>query len=304
MSMASSSVWAGLVPLEKGHNLADVKDPAITQKSELERIGYLGKTPASYKAMPMAAHFELHIEQGPILEAEGRKIGIVKGANAYRWYTVEVTGRDTHTGTTPFSERSDPLLAASKMIVHSNRVASQNGALASTGIIVASPGSTNTVPGHVRFSLDVRAADDRTVELVEEQLRRDFASIAVGDEVSNLNVDSTLGKPCTLSFTLDATVPATHFHPDCIQCVRNTAHGLFGANAESLTKEMVSGAGHDSVSTNRVCPTSMIFVPSRGGISHNPMEYTSPEDCAIGAEILLGSVLRYDKLRWKRDQGI
>lgn len=91
--MVSSGVWAGEIPLDRAHNLVEVGGGRTTMKSELERIGYLGSTPASYEAVPMAAHFELHIEQGPILEKEKQKIGVVQGVQAYRWYTVEVTGQ-------------------------------------------------------------------------------------------------------------------------------------------------------------------------------------------------------------------
>lgn len=93
--MVSSGVWAGEIPLERAHELKEAGASRATMKSELERIGYLGSLPASYEANPMAAHFELHIEQGPILEANKQKIGVVKGVQAYRWYTIEVTGRGT-----------------------------------------------------------------------------------------------------------------------------------------------------------------------------------------------------------------
>jgi acetylornithine deacetylase/succinyl-diaminopimelate desuccinylase-like protein len=105
----------------------------------------------------MAAHFELHIKQGPLLEASRRKIGIVKGVQAYRWYTVKVAGRACHTGTTDFGNRADPLLAAAKMVLQSHRLATAHAALASMEIRNLKPGSTNTVPKSMRFSLDIRA---------------------------------------------------------------------------------------------------------------------------------------------------
>jgi hydantoinase/carbamoylase family amidase len=250
----------------------------------------------------MAAHFELHIEQGPILEAAESKIGIVKGVQAYKWFTVEVNGRDTHTGTTPLERRADSLLAASKMILYSHRSATRSGARASTGILVLEPGSTNTVPGYVRFSLDIRAPEDSTVNAVEEDCRRAFAEIAIGQDVDNLNHDSTPGLPLTISFKTDSVSPAVKFHDDCISCVRSASNGLFGTEKmEQLTREMISGAGHDSVYTSYVCPTSMIFIPCREGVSHNPREFSTPEDCALGAQVLMQSVLRYDKLRASKE---
>lgn len=108
MSMCASGVWAGETSLEAAYNLKEVGGGTATMKSELERIGYLGSTPASYKAMPMGAHFELHIEQGPILEAEKRKVGIVKGVQAYKWFTIEVSGRGMHNPSLLDSARLTP----------------------------------------------------------------------------------------------------------------------------------------------------------------------------------------------------
>jgi hydantoinase/carbamoylase family amidase len=298
--MVASGVWAGQIPLETAHNLQEIGGGTPTMRSELERIGYLGTALASHKSNPMAAHFELHIEQGPILEEEGRKVGIVGGVQAYKWYTVEATGRDTHTGTTPFSARADALLAASKMILHSHRIASQFGALASTGILTLKPGSTNTVPGSVRFSLDVRAPEDSTVAAVEDDIMKSFAAIAEGEDIGGLNANCTPGKPCTVTIKTDSVSPAVKFHEDCISCITDAADGVFGNESTRLTKKMTSGAGHDSVYTSYICPTSMIFVPCRDGVSHNPAEYASPEDCALGAQVLLQSVLRYDRLRAER----
>ena len=300
--MVSSGVWAGDIPLKKAHDLKEVGGGTATMKSELHRIGYLGTTPASHESIPMAAHFELHIEQGPILESSESKIGIVKGVQAYKWFTIEVNGRDTHTGTTPFERRADAMLAASKMILFSHRAATRLGARASTGILVLEPGSTNTVPGYVRFSLDIRAPEDKTVEAVEAECKTAFEAIAAGKDVDNLNNDSTPGLPCSVSIKTDSVSPAVKFHDDCIACVRDGSKGVFGAEKmEQMTKDMISGAGHDSVYTSYVCPTSMIFIPCRDGVSHNPREYSTPDDCALGAQVLMQAVLRYDKLRARKE---
>jgi len=138
----------------------------------------------------------------------------------------------------------------------------------------------------VRFSLDIRAPADSTVETVEAELRKGFASLASSN--SNFSVE----------WQTDSISAAVDFHPDCIEAVRAAAESVTGS--ADLVRDMVSGAGHDSVYTSRRCPTSMIFVPCRNGVSHNPEEYTSPEDCAIGAEVLMQSVLRYDRLRAER----
>lgn len=257
ISMMSSGVWAGAYPLEKAYNLVEVGGGKASLKSELERIGYLGTLEASHKANPIGAHFELHIEQGPILESSGRKIGVVKGVQAYKWYTVKVRGRDCHTGTTDFKNRSDALLTAAKLILYSHNRATELGCLASTGILALKPGSTNTVPGFVQFSLDIRSQEDAKVSQLEHLLKEDFAKIAAEKEVDSLNSFGTKGRGCTVDWQLDADSPATKFHEDCIKCVEESARNMLGPEASTKIQRMTSGAGHDSVYTSRHAPTSM-----------------------------------------------
>ncbi|KAI8662187.1 hypothetical protein NCS56_01022200 [Fusarium sp. Ph1] len=294
ISMMASGVWAGATPLEKAHNTKEVGGDA-TVKSELERIGYLGQTPASYKATPIGAHFELHIEQGPILEREKKNIGVVQGVQAYRWFKIDVQGRDAHTGSTPLTDRADALLLASRLITHSHRLATKHNALASTGILNLTPGSTNTIPGHVSFTMDIRAPADKTVELVEKEMKRDFGLLAQGIDVDGLLAGSTPSLPLSLTWQTDTISTATKFHPDCIQAVRESAESVLGTKDGMI--DISSGAGHDSVHTSKHCPTTMIFIPCKGGVSHNPEEYSTPEECAIGAEVLCQAVLRYDQKR-------
>ncbi|KAJ4135195.1 hypothetical protein NW768_004816 [Fusarium equiseti] len=293
ISMMASGVWAGSIPQDKVYNLKEVAGNA-TVKSELERIGYLGETPASYKSNPIGAHFELHIEQGPILERAQKKIGVVQGVQAYKWFTIDITGRDAHTGSTPFSDRADALLLAARLITHSHRLATKHKALASTGILNLTPGSTNTIPGHVSFSLDIRSPSNETVENLEKDLRRDFDLLANGTDVDGLLAGSTPALPLSLKWRTDTISTATKFHPDCIQAVRESAESILGKGA---AVDISSGAGHDSVYTSKHCPTTMIFIPCKGGVSHNPEEYSTPEECAIGAEVLCQAVVRYDQRR-------
>nr|POE65900.1 putative hydrolase [Quercus suber] len=313
MSMVSSGVWAESIPLEKAHSTRSVipANDTATMRSELERIGYLGSVPASYKATPMAAHFELHIEQGPILEAEGRRIGVVQGVQSYKWFTITVRGRDSHTGATSFQHRADALLTASKMIVASHAVASKHSALASTGILSLKPGSTNTVPGFVQFSLDIRAPEDKTVDVVEAECKDMFSRIASGAIEGVMDVNkhySPSSRRCSVEWRTDFVSPATHFHEDCISCVQAAGVDLCGEavvenkNLGAWGKLMTSGAGHDSVYANMRCPSSMIFVPCRDGVSHNPAEYSSPQACSDGANVLLGAVLRYDRQRAEKSR--
>lgn len=266
--MCSSGVWAGDIPIQKAWDLRDIHDPNITLRSELERHGFLGDIECSSDAAsgyPLGAHFELHIEQGPVLINSGRSIGVVRGAQGYKWLTVNVHGRDAHTGTTPLDARSDPVLAASKMIVSTNEIAKKHNALASTGVLkIPSNASTNTVCSEVTFTLDIRHPEDAIVNAVQEECLNAFEAIATQD-----------GKGVTWDWALDTDSPATQFDEGCINSVKAAADMLVGPEK---WVEMTSGAGHDSVYTSRRCPTTMIFVPCRDGVSHHPTEYCSPED--------------------------
>ena len=162
---------------------------------------------------------------------------------SYRWHTVTVKGRNCHTGTTDFANRSDAMLTAAKMILHSHRVATNHSCLASTGILTLSPGSTNTVPGTVRFSLDIRAGEDDRLIRMEENLKSDFEKISQGEDVGGLNSGGTPGRGCRVEWTLDAPSTAIKFDDDCIRCVEESAEGLFGKKATALTQAMISGAG-------------------------------------------------------------
>ena len=301
MMAVSSGVWADAVPLETAWNLAEVaaseEGKKKTMKEELTRIGYLGDVPASYKTNPFAAHFELHIEQGPILEDEQRKIGVVKGVQAFKWFNVTVSGRDTHAGTTPFNARMDSMLCAAKLIVVSNRIAKDHNGLATTGILNAIPGSINTMAHTVKFTLDIRHVEDCKLSEIEAKCREEFTRISTTESE----------KGCKVSWELLVDSPAVVFHDDCIACVSTSATEAVKelpvtAIDGRMCVPMISGAGHDSCYTNRRCPTSMIFTPTREGVSHNPREFCSDEDCALGAQTLLGAVLRYDELL--RERGV
>lgn len=148
--MVSSGVWAESIPLAKAHNLAEVPTVASlptaasapeTMKTALEKINYKGTVPCSYKQVPMAAHFELHIEQGPYLVSAGQRVGVVTSVQAFRWYRINVVGRDSHTGTTAFHHRADALFASAQMMVRARAIASSHACLASVGILETKPGS-------------------------------------------------------------------------------------------------------------------------------------------------------------------
>lgn len=302
--MIASGVWAECIPLSKAHDLKEVPTVASlptaasapeTMKSALQKIDYLGSVPCSYKSTPMAAHFELHIEQGPHLVSAGQRVGVVTAVQAYRWYRLNVIGRDTHTGTTAFEHRADALYAFSRMMVRAREVAKSRGCLASVGIVEAKPGSVNTVPGTVSFSLDIRGPETELVAEVEKELRKDFDAIAAEEGAG-------IGKPCRVEWTLDFDSPAVKFHEDCIGCVQDSAYAVVAdapvADTKSLVRPIMSGAGHDSVFTSKRVPTSMIFVPCKDGLSHHPEEFCSADDCATGASVILQAVVRYDRKRF------
>ncbi|KAL8678799.1 MAG: hypothetical protein Q9186_004880 [Xanthomendoza sp. 1 TL-2023] len=212
--MVASGVWAGEIPLERAHNLQEVGSQRRTMKQELERIGYLGEADASYRTMPLG------------------------------WHTITVRGHDCHTGTTDFMNRADALLSAAKLILRSHQLAVQYNALASTGIFKMSPGSTNTVPGWVQFSLDIRAVEDDVLMDLEKHLKSDFDKIVKGEPVDGLNDDlGVFGRPCNLEWTLDAPSRATKFDSGCISCVQESAKDLLKNASKDLVQDMISGAG-------------------------------------------------------------
>lgn len=277
MMAIASGVWAGAIPLDTAWSLVEVSPGADvrkrTVKEELERIDFLGSTKASYRDNPFAAHFELHIEQGPILENEQRKVGIVKGVQSFRWFGITVQGRDTHAGTTPFCARMDPTLCAAKLIVQSNTIAKEIGGLATTGIFHTIPGSINTMAHTIEFTLDIRHTSEDRLSEIEDRCRADFARIALEESE----------RGCTVAWNSLVNSPAVSFHRDCIAAVTASAKDVLSglpvtAQDGKMWKDMISGAGHDSCYTSQRCPTSMIFVPTKDGVSHNPQEYCSPED--------------------------
>lgn len=206
---------------------------------------------------------------------------MVTGGQAYKWWTVRIHGRDSHAGTTPMDMRADPLLLAARLMVSANATAIKHGGCATTGILSLQPGSINTIPNLVEYSLDMRHHDNMVLAGMEEDVRAAAESM----------VAESHSYSCTVDMNEIFHSPATRFHPDCIAAVRSAAEAAVGAKQ---MRDIVSGAGHDSCSTAKVCPSAMVFVPSRDGLSHNPLEYTSPEDCGIGAQVLMDAALVYD----------
>ncbi|MEH6760891.1 MAG: Zn-dependent hydrolase [Maribacter arcticus] len=228
----------------------------------------------------IAAFLELHIEQGGILEKENIDIGIVEGIVGLKWWNVEFNGFANHAGTTPMNARQDALLAAAKFIVAVNEVATsfEGAQVATIGRISAEPGAPNVIPGNVITSLEIRDLSSEVIEKVYQEI-----------EKRGLEISKTSGVEITFS-ALDTTAnPAI---------MDSTIQNEIEKSINSLGlsyKSMPSGAGHDAQDMALIAPTGMIFVPSKGGISHSPKEFTSANDMANGANVLLKTILALDK---------
>ena len=267
----ASAVFAGVIPLEQALAIEDTA--GLTMGAELERIGFVGAKPVGKR--PVHAFFELHIEQGPILEEEGIDIGIVTIANGQKWYEVTLTGVDSHAGPTPMSRRKDALLGAARIIESVNAVghAHDPQACATCGMIQAYPNSRNVIPGSVFLTIDLRHPDGEKLKSMAAAVENGMAEIA-----------RATGLGC--EWKLVADFPPQPFEASCVDAVRKAAARL-GLSA----REISSGAGHDAVFMARVAPTAMIFTPCVDGISHNEAEDIKPEWAAAGCNVLLEAVL-------------
>jgi len=270
-SLMGSGVWAGQYDQAETEALADLD--GVTVGAALDAIGYRGAEPA--RPFPADAYFELHIEQGPILEREHKQIGIVTGAQAQIWYDAVALGRDSHAGTTPPSTRHDALVGAARVIDLVDRMMRARGedGRGTVGQLVVLPNSRNVVPGEVRFSVEFRHPDAAEIDRLAAQFPREASFIARDSGIE-------------LTLTELFRMPAQPFDPDCVDLVRRTASQLGYS-----TRDIVSGAGHDAVYVARHVPTAMIFTPCKDGLSHNEAESIEPEEAEAGAQVLLGAVL-------------
>ena len=269
-AMMGSGVFAGLFDLADIQATTDTDGIALGD--ELKRIGYAGEGCGD---RPVGAYFEAHIEQGPILEAEEKTIGVVTGAQGQRWYEVTFTGMEAHAGPTPMARRRDALLGASRLVQTVNRLGHefQPDACATVGMMQVRPNSRNVIPGQVFLTVDLRHPDDARLTEMDAALRREAETIAAECKLD-------LGLEQILHFA------ATPFDGDCVDAVRQASarHGY-------PSREIVSGAGHDAVYVAKVAPSGMIFVPCEDGISHNEIENATPGDLAAGCQVLLHAML-------------
>ena len=276
-AMLASGVYAGSFTPDYAYSRRD--RAGVSFGDALGAIGYRGAEKAG--AHRLAAMVELHIEQGPILEAEAVPIGVVTGAQGARWFDVTLKGGSGHTGATPMRMRRNALTGAARIVTAMDAIAAAHGrdAVATVGCLEVTPNSRNVIPGEVFFTVDLRHPDDAVLASMTEAFEAEL------DETA-----SAFGLEREVTTVLDT--PAVRFDPRLIACVEA------GARQAGLGyRRMVSGASHDSVYLARVLPTTMIFVPCAGGLSHNVAEFASREACARGAQVLLNAVLALDAER-------
>ena len=270
-AMIGSGVWCGEFDLEYGHARADKQGHTIG--SELKRIGYLGDSACEPHAIK--AFYEVHIEQGPILEKEQLQIGVVQGVQGMHWYDLILTGQPVHAGPTPMDARQDPFMGLHRIIARLYELADEYSpqARVTFGDIKALPGARNTVPEQLILAVDLRHPDQPTLDQLDLRFRQ-----IVSEEAGK--------RQLTAEIRDEWRSPAVAFNQDCIEAVRSAVTAL-----GYPFKNMFSGAGHDAVYVSRVAPTSMIFIPCEKGISHNEKENAKQEDIEAGCNVLLNAMV-------------
>jgi N-carbamoyl-L-amino-acid hydrolase len=263
---------------------ADLEKVARSGKTIREGIGIVGGnverlSEAVRQKGDLACYMELHIEQGGLLEKAGLQIGVVEGIVGLRWFEVTITGFANHAGTTPMDQRQDAMLAAAKFAVAVNEaVRSVPGrTVATIGRMVVSPNTTNVIPGQVVLTVDLRDLDSAKIAHFTDrfgQLGQEIgtATKTTFDIKQNVDTAPAISDPQVMAW-IDGAAAALGF----------------------TRQRMPSGAGHDAQEMSRIAPMAMIFVPSVGGISHSPKEFTKPQDVVNGADVLLNAVIAADK---------
>lgn len=267
-----SAVFAGAYPLDR--MLAVTDRAGIALRDALAET--LKAAPAAARpglGFPIDGYIEAHIEQGPLLEATGRTIGVVTMIQGSRRFTVDVVGEEAHAGTTPLRTRKDALSAAVAIVSALERLMHDETDTVrfTVGRFEVSPGSPNTVPGRVHFTIDFRHPDGATLR-------------HLGDQVAE--VAAAHAKSCAVTVADISYVEPTVFAPEVIDLVRSCAAALGLAH-----RDMPSGAGHDAMHINQLCPTGMVFVPCARGISHNEAESATAPDLAAGCRVLADALV-------------
>lgn len=270
-AMIGSGVWSGEFELDYGHSRKDKQGICIVE--ELQRIGYLGETACA--PFDVRAAFEVHIEQGPVLENENLQIGVLSGVQGMRWYDLILEGQPCHAGPTPMELRRDPFMGLHVLLAKFYSLVEEQAPWGriTFGDIRIEPGARNTVPEHLCLTVDLRHPEDEVLEELEKSMLSELDKVCTDKQLKG-------------SLRTEWLSPAVRFDADCIRAVQTSVDKLGYSN-----RVMVSGAGHDSVYVSKVAPTSMIFVPCEKGLSHNEEENATREDIAAGCNVLLHAML-------------
>ena len=265
-SMLASGVFAGVYEQSWAYDRID--DKGLKFGDELRRIGWVGEKPVGH--VKPHAYFELHIEQGPILERNHKLIGVVTGGQGVVWTRIKLTGKESHTGSTPMEMRHDAGLGAAKITILVNEIACKYSPLAvgTVGFFDIQPNSINIIPGTATVTVDLRSADATILNAMKEQL---------DDGVRRIANDLGLA----VSFEKLSDSSPVSFDQECVATVRRAANGL-----KYPHMDLISGAGHDAFWINEVAPSAMIMCPCEGGLSHNEAEHITPEWAGAGANVL------------------
>lgn len=272
-AMLASGVFAGVHTQDWAEDKTDAEGKRFGD--ELDRIGWRGDEDVGARREKMHAFFELHIEQGPILEAEGKDIGVVTHGQGLSWTQITIYGKDSHTGSTPMPMRKNAGLAMARILLEVEDIALSHAphAVGAAGHIDVYPNSRNVIPGKVVFTVDLRSPDLSVIEDMETRL--DAAARKICDD---MGMEVELEK-------VGGFDPVT-FDEGCVTAVRNAAERLGYSHMD-----IISGAGHDACWINRVTPTAMIMCPCVDGLSHNEAEDITREWAQAGADVLLHAVL-------------
>ena len=269
--MFGSIVYVGGMSVEEA--LDTVGIDGARMGDELERIGYNGATPCP--GVTPHAFVELHIEQGPVLEQTGITIGAVTGVQGISWQEVTIEGQSNHAGTTPMNMRRDPAYVAANIAVFLRDLASRYGGhqVCTVGKIDLHPNLINVVPQRAVLTLDVRNTDEQKLQAAEAEIVAHLEILAKQEDV-------------VITSRVLARFEPVVFDPQVVELVEDIA-----TQQRNTVSRLPSGAGHDAQMLARICPAAMIFVPSVNGISHNPAEFTSPEELEAGANVLLHTMI-------------
>jgi beta-ureidopropionase / N-carbamoyl-L-amino-acid hydrolase len=272
--MLGSAVTAGRIPLDHAHKLTDSEGKTVAE--ELERIGFDG--PEHERRPVPHAYIECHIEQGPILGDAGVTVGIVEGVQSISWQRLTVRGEAAHAGTTPIGSRHDAGLVAASVVVELRRMCESGdfGQLRATvGTFDMGAGQTNVIPHHAMLTIDLRNPDDDQMTAAEQHLAGYVETLAAEHRVQ-------------VNWERMAKTAVVPFRPAIQDLLAQTADDLGLPYVRAM-----SGAGHDAQEIAAICPTAMVFVAGdHGGISHTPREYSNPDACGDGTDVLANAVLR------------